>query len=56
MKNKVELLGYYGGDKEHAMSAWTSTTRDYEKVLQLQEELPIDNVQEEHKGIPKTKQ
>jgi flavin-dependent thymidylate synthase len=31
MKNKVELLGHYGGDKEHAMSAWTSTTRDYEK-------------------------
>ena len=31
MNNKVELLGYYGGDKEHAMSAWTSTTRDYEK-------------------------
>jgi len=28
--NKVELLGYYGGDKEHAMSAWTSTSRDYE--------------------------
>lgn len=27
----VELLGYYGGDKTHAMSAWTSTTRDYEK-------------------------
>lgn len=24
----VELLGYYGGDLEHAMSAWTSTSRD----------------------------
>lgn len=30
MNNTVELLGYYGGDKEHAMSAWTSTSRDYE--------------------------
>ena len=30
-KNTVELLGYYGSDKEHAMSAWTSTSRDYEK-------------------------
>lgn len=25
---KVELLGHYGGDVEHAMSAWTSTSRD----------------------------
>lgn len=30
MNNTVELLGFYGGDKEHAMSAWTSTSRDYE--------------------------
>lgn len=30
MNNTVKLLGYYGGDKEHAMSAWTSTSRDYE--------------------------
>lgn len=26
--NKVELIGYYGGDLEHALSAWTSTSRD----------------------------
>lgn len=30
MINQVELIGYYGGDREHAMSAWTSTTRDYD--------------------------
>lgn len=30
MTNQVELIGYYGGDREHAMSAWTSTTRDYD--------------------------
>ena len=24
-QNKVELLGHYGGDLQHAMSAWTST-------------------------------
>jgi flavin-dependent thymidylate synthase len=30
VSNSVELLGFYGGDKEHAMSAWTSTARDYE--------------------------
>lgn len=28
MNNKVELLGYYGNDKTHALSAWTSTSRD----------------------------
>jgi thymidylate synthase (FAD) len=26
--NTVELLGYYGDDKTHASSAWTSTSRD----------------------------
>ena len=26
--NKVELLGTYGGDETHALSAWTSTSRD----------------------------
>lgn len=28
MNNTVELLGYYGDDKVHASSAWTSTSRD----------------------------
>lgn len=28
MKNKVELIGYYGSDEIHAASAWTSTNRD----------------------------
>jgi thymidylate synthase (FAD) len=26
--NKVELIGVYGSDETHALSAWTSTTRD----------------------------
>jgi len=26
--NSVELLGYYGGDETHALSAWTSTSRE----------------------------
>lgn len=25
--NKVELIGYYGSDETHALSAWTSTSR-----------------------------
>jgi flavin-dependent thymidylate synthase len=28
MDNKIELLGFYGGDKRIAASAWTSTNRD----------------------------
>lgn len=28
MKNKVELVGWYGDDIVHAQSAWTSTSRD----------------------------
>lgn len=28
MNNSVELLGYYGDDLTHALSAWTSTSRD----------------------------
>lgn len=28
MNNKVELLGYYGGDITHACSGWTSTSRE----------------------------
>lgn len=28
LPNSVELIGTYGGDKTHALSAWTSTGRD----------------------------
>lgn len=27
-ENKVELIGFYGSDETHAMSAWTSTSRN----------------------------
>jgi thymidylate synthase (FAD) len=26
--NHIELIGFYGGDEAHALSAWTSTSRD----------------------------
>lgn len=29
MKNKVELLGYYGSDEVIACSTWTSTSREW---------------------------
>lgn len=28
MNNNVELVGYYGNDEVHALSAWTSTSRE----------------------------
>lgn len=28
MKNHVELIGHYGSDESHALSAWTSTSRE----------------------------
>ena len=28
MKNKIELIGYYGSDETIACSAWTSTSRE----------------------------
>jgi thymidylate synthase (FAD) len=28
MENTVELVGFYGSDESHALSAWTSTSRD----------------------------
>ena len=31
MNNSVELIGYYGGDKSHALSAWTSTSRELDE-------------------------
>lgn len=31
MKNIVELIGYYGNDEIHALSAWTSTSRGLTK-------------------------
>jgi thymidylate synthase (FAD) len=35
--NSVELLGFYGGDESHALSAWTSTRRELTpaKVLRI---------------------
>lgn len=29
MENSVELIGTYGGDDSHALSAWTSTKREF---------------------------
>ena len=36
MKNEAKLVGYYGGDKTHALSAWSST------FLELDIDMPDD--------------
>jgi flavin-dependent thymidylate synthase len=36
--NGVELIGWYGGDETHALSAWTSTSR--ELTAEKQERIP----------------
>ena len=38
MNNTVELLGHYGSDEVHALSAWTSTSRDLDE--QKKERIP----------------
>ena len=49
MKNKVELLGYYGTDLVHAQSAWTSTSRDLsEEKLERVDKLLSMLAQEGH--------
>lgn len=40
MSNNVELVGHYGGDNSHALSAWTSTSRD----LTLEKKTRIDKL------------
>jgi len=51
-QNKVELLGYYGGDKRCCISAWQSTTE--ELGIELPEVIP-DRVDSIFEAIAKTK-
>lgn len=47
MTNSVELLGYYGGDKTHCLSAWCSTFEDLGIILPPTIEDRIDLIFEE---------
>ena len=51
-QNKVELIGYYGGDKRSCISAWQSTTE--ELGIELPESIP-DRVDAIFEAIAKTK-
>jgi flavin-dependent thymidylate synthase len=47
--NKVELIGYYGGDITHGLSAWTSTRRDLtEEKLERLPRMLAKLAEEEH--------
>lgn len=56
--NKVELLGTYGGDITHALSAWTSTSRDLDipdkKGVTKRERIPniLKRLAENHHETP----
>lgn len=56
MKNTVELLGYYGDDKIHASSAWTSTNRDLteEKVNRIPKLLDMLALEGHHTPFEKS--
>lgn len=51
-QNKVELIGYYGGDKRFCISAWQSTTE--ELGIELPESIP-DRVDAIFEAIAQTK-
>ena len=51
MENKVELIGHYGGDITHAMSAWTSTTRAREASEEDLKRI-IGNMARDNHGTP----
>lgn len=55
-ENKVELIGVYGSDESHALSAWTSTSRDLteEKVGRIDKLLAYLAENEHHTPFEKS--
>lgn len=50
--NKVELIGTYGGDESHALSAWTSTSRDLTDEKRARMSKLITMLASENHGTP----
>lgn len=50
--NSVELLGYYGGDEAHAVSAWTSTNRELSDEKKARIPLLLSNLAREGHHTP----
>lgn len=55
-ENKVELVGWYGSDETHALSAWTSTSRElnYEKKNRIPQLLKMLAEQGHHTVFEKS--
>lgn len=54
MQNKVTLIGYYGGDKTHCLSAWQSTNIDFEYTENINSrvDLIFNNTVKQKKKTP----
>ena len=55
-ENQVELIGFYGGDESHALSAWTSTARDLteDRKSRMQQMLTMLAENEHHTPFEKS--
>lgn len=54
MENKVTLIGYYGGDKTHCLSAWQSTNIDFEYTENINSRIGLlfDNTVKQKQKTP----
>jgi len=54
MKNEVTLIGYYGGDKTHCLSAWQSTNIDFEYTENINSRIDLlfDNTVKQKQKTP----
>jgi flavin-dependent thymidylate synthase len=50
--NTVELVGYYGGDQTHALSAWTSTSRNLTPEKRARIDKLLDDLAKNEHGSP----
>jgi thymidylate synthase (FAD) len=50
--NKVELIGHYGGDETHALSAWTSTSRELTEEKRARIPTLLKMLADENHGTP----
>lgn len=54
--NKVAILGFYGGDKTHCLSAWQSTAFDSNKVYEGQSDINLlfENTAKSKRNTPES--
>lgn len=52
MENTVELIGWYGGDETHCLSAWSSTKRELTEERKSRMDKMLKMLAEEEHGTP----